>query len=552
MRAEAPSIVVGPLLRHVGQDNATVWVETSRPCRVSVEVARDGEPPRSTAEPTWSLHGHHYALLVLEQLCAGATYEYRLTLDQSLVWPAEQSGLPPSRIRTPDGSDRLQLAFGSCRRAEPLDEDGLATYGADALVALAEQMARTPATQWPDALLLCGDQIYADEPSERVAERLRARHCEQDPIRGEVHDFEEYAWLYADSWMQPAVRWLLSSVPTAMILDDHDLRDDWNSSRDWRREVSRQSWWHDRVVGALGSYWVYQHLGNLSPQDLAQDRLLAAVKDAPDEAAVNALVDAHAWRADQDPDSARWSFYRDFGRTRLVVVDSRVSRDLNPARRLLVDAQEWAWFTERTEADVDHLLIGTTLPYALIPGIHHLEGWNEATAEGAWGSVFARIAERIRLAIDLEHWAAFRHSFDAMARLLAARARGPRPPASILLLSGDVHCSYLAPLRLDAARSSPTRVHQLVMSPFRNPLSRSIRISSRVLASRLGRAMTHTLARSAKVSDPGVSWEITGPWFDNGVMTVRLDGREAAVDVDRALVRGGCSVLQRRGSYPLT
>ena len=29
------------------------------------------------------------------------------------------------------------------------------------------------------------------------------------------------------------MRWLLSTVPTAMIFDDHDVIDDWNTSRDW-------------------------------------------------------------------------------------------------------------------------------------------------------------------------------------------------------------------------------------------------------------------------------------------------------------------------------
>ncbi|MEU2014316.1 hypothetical protein ABZ529_36035, partial [Nocardia sp. NPDC019302] len=50
----------------------------------------------------------------------------------------------------------------------------------------------------------------------------------QEP-RGEVVSFREYAELYHESWADPEIRWLMSTVPTSMIFDDHDVRDDWNT-----------------------------------------------------------------------------------------------------------------------------------------------------------------------------------------------------------------------------------------------------------------------------------------------------------------------------------
>ena len=59
--------------------------------------------------------------------------------------------------------------------------------------------------------------------------------------------------------------------------------------------------------------------------------------------------------------------------------------------------------------------------------IHHLEAWNEAVCAGAWGGLAARVGERLRRALDLEHWPAFQRSFatmvDAAARAAAAAAR---------------------------------------------------------------------------------------------------------------------------------
>ena len=51
-----------------------------------------------------------------------------------------------------------------------------------------------------------------------------------EPPGEEVADFEEYTRLYRESWSDPDIRWLLSTVPSTMIFDDHDVHDDWNIS----------------------------------------------------------------------------------------------------------------------------------------------------------------------------------------------------------------------------------------------------------------------------------------------------------------------------------
>jgi phosphodiesterase/alkaline phosphatase D-like protein len=88
-----------------------------------------------------------------------------------------------------------------------------------------------------------------------------------------VADFEEYSRLYRDSWKDPAIRWLLSTVPSAMVFDDHELTDDWNISEAWVEEMRTHPSWDEQIFGGLASYWVYQHLGNLSPQELEGDEL---------------------------------------------------------------------------------------------------------------------------------------------------------------------------------------------------------------------------------------------------------------------------------------
>jgi len=552
------SIVVGPLLRYTDTTCATVWVETDRPCEVEVLGHR---------ERTWSVHGHHYALVLIEDLECGTETEYEVRLDGAQVWPDPDSTYPPSVIRTFRDDETFRLAFGSCRVAAPLDAAGTKQYGADALVALANRMATRPYETWPDALFMAGDQVYADEPSDHIQRRLREAHRSgadaDSEVRAEIGNYEEYTWLYAESWMSEPVRWLLSTVPTCMLLDDHDLRDDWNTSLSWREWVTQEPWWRDRVVGAFGSYWVYQHLGNLAPDQLAEDATYAMVRSTTDDDERTTRLDDFAWRSDAEPDSARWSFYRDFGGdhlgVRMLAIDSRCSRNLDPADRAMVDTAEWAWVVDKATVPasgqrIDHLLLGTTLPFLLLHGIHHLEGWDEAVSEGAWGRRAKRLGEKVRQAADLEHWSAFRQSFHDVLDLLQRIARAERAPASILILSGDVHCSYTATARLPGVEAQRTAVHQLTMSPFRNPLDVPIKVANRALDTEPVRWLLHRLARIARVPDVPVDWDVDhGPWFDNGVMVVVMEGRSAHVEVEHAAIDDDDQhVLRRTLTLPLT
>ncbi|MBK8078777.1 MAG: alkaline phosphatase family protein [Kineosporiaceae bacterium] len=545
----ADRLLVGPLLRHVDAARATIWVETDRPYRVDVRTP-DGSA--SAHETTWSVHGHHYALVVLRGLAPGSVTEYQVLLDDEPVWPDPANGLPASVIRTPDGGDVVRLTFGSCRQSAPLDDAGLRRFGPDALVALAEHLAASPHPEWPDLLLLNGDQIYADEPSDAVRARLRERERPDPEMAEEIADFEEYTWLYHETWTEPAVRWLLSTVPSVMMLDDHDLRDDWNTSLAWREQVTSRPWWRDRVVGGLGSYWVYQHLGNLSPEELDDNELYRLVRTEPDDAVRSNRLDEFAFGADADPPSARWSVVRDLGSAvRLIVVDTRCSRSLDPDRRAIVDDVEWAWFRDRVlERRLDHLLVGSTLPVLLPPGIHHLEGWDEAVAGGAWGRRAVRIAENLRQLMDLEHWASFRLSLHRLCDLLgevagARRDPAAEPPASVLFLSGDIHSSYVARATMPGVDPQRTALVQLTMSPLRNPLGRLMRLATRTLSGRLAARLTRRAARAAGVEDVPLRWRLDrGAWFDNGVMTVVLEGRQARVEVRHAGLVEGRHVLR--------
>ncbi len=558
----SPRLVLGPMLRYVDQTTASIWVETGEAARIAVVVAG-----RSWQARTFAVHGHHYALVEVDGLEPGSAAPYRLEIDGVRAWPEPDSPYPAPVIRTLAPGRPLSLAFGSCRTSTEHDAAGNRKHGVDALRAYALHRAssgqapddvggqaendagRSPAdppgpakdnSGWPDLVLFLGDQVYADSTTEAMQDFIRSRRDIKEPPGKELKDFQEYAHLYMLAWSDGANRWLLSTVPSAMIFDDHDIRDDWNASLAWRRQMEATSWWHGRIVSGLASYWVYQHLGNLSPEQRAQDQLWQQVANHTGDAELDLTdaLEAFAERADRDPETYRWSFTRDIGETRLVVVDSRAARELEPGRRSLLDQNEMAWLDGQLQGGFKHLLIGTSLPFLLPRGLHHIESWNEALSEGAWGKFPAAIGEQLRQAVDLEHWAAFQHSFRKVAAMVQEVADGGRGPApeTVTFLSGDVHFSYVS----EVQRSAGSRIVQAVCSPVRNPLPRVLRYFTAFMSYGVAAPVGALVARGAKVPKPPFDWKgLKRPWFDNNLASLEVSGDGLRIRWETGVVDDG-------------
>jgi hypothetical protein len=531
-------LLIGPLLRRVVGDRATVWVETTEPARVQVEADDGG----AGSAPTFTAYGHHYALVVVEGLVPDAANAYRVLIDGRVVWPPADSAYPPSVIRTRPADSPVTLIFGSCREATPHATGR--RLPPDALDAYSRRLMADPRRddRRPDLIVLLGDQVYADNTSAKIKRFLRRRRANGHPgPSDQVVGFEEYTQLYLESWRDPEVRWLLATVPSVMIFDDHEIIDDWNTSASWREDMAREPWWAERISAGLASYWVYQHLGNLSPDELAADPLyqkVTTVDDASD------LLHDFGRAVDGGEQRYQWSYAVDLGRTRLVMMDNRCNRVLTPGRREMLPATEWNWFVDQAHGDYDHLVVGCSLPWLMPPAIHHLEAWNERTADSSRPRVAAR-AEQLRRTFDLEHWAAFGRSFDALGELFRRLGEGGpgapghrvgaggayAAPASISVLSGDVHHSYVAQAHFGTAMSTP--VLQLTCSPVHNQVPAFMRPLMRFSWSRAAAKAVQGLARSAGVRRPAWTWKrLAGPYFGNAVSTLRLSGRDAMVRVE--------------------
>ncbi|MDT5185850.1 MAG: hypothetical protein QOI29_4008 [Mycobacterium sp.] len=525
------ALLLGPALRHVSDTTALVWVQTESAATVEV---------LGCSARTFAVQDHHFALVTVTGLTPDTVTEYDVKVDGKRVWPLADSPFPPSVIRTrgPASTHRLQAIFGSCRYPKTGEQKVDSKLGRDALDVYATRMATQPIDDWPEALILLGDQLYADELTPESRRRLAGRRTGRNR-RGqrppdEVVSFAEYERLYRHSWGDPEIRWLMSTVPTAMIFDDHDIRDDWNTSKSWRADMNEKPWWRERIRAGLASYWVYQHLGNMSPAELADDedyqRLVATDGDTWAQ-----LVDL-ADRADKEVDGnkgIRFSYRWDLGRSRLIMIDSRNGRILDSGERMMIGDREFRWLeTQATDglAELDHLMLATSVPWLMPPAIGDLEAVNERNADRP--GLRGRLAEKTRRAVDLEHWPAFYKSFVRLAEMVARVAGHPDGPATVSVLSGDVHHCYAARAEWagESVQSPGAAVHQLVCSPVNNYVPLFLKPAFTLSWSHPAATVARWWARRHGVPPLPLSWANTcGPLFGNTIATIQVDGRSAEV-----------------------
>jgi PhoD-like phosphatase len=525
-----PALVLGPMVRYADDRVATVWLQADATCEVEILGAR---------ERTWCVDGHHFALVTVEGLTPGEDHAYEVRLDGEVVWPEPGSEFPASTIRL-IGDGRHDIVCGSCRITAPHEPPFVKRahehprgQGIDALRAHALRLAREGgAAACPDLLLMLGDQIYADQPSPRLQEIMDARERPADAPEGELADFAEYALAYREAWTDPAIRWLLSTVPTAMIFDDHEIHAEWRISQGWLDELNAEPWFDRHIRAGLAAYWVFQHIGNLSPATLAEGGLLDEVRAADD---AGELLAARMDTEGRQTGHSRWSFARDVGDARLVVIDSRAGRDVTPGRRELVQDEEWRWIREQAVRPARHLLLASSVPFLLAPGLHFAEAFDEALTDGTWGRAGAVVGEKLRRLAVMDHWASFQRTFRRLAELIddVAHGRAGDAPASVLLLSGDVHHCYLAEVGFRPPGGPRSAVWQAVCSAFRKELAPHERVvlgfGHQPIAERIG----GRLARAAGVPLLPLGWRVVErPAYANQVGTLTLDGDWACFSVD--------------------
>lgn len=124
-----------------------------------------------------------------------------------------------------------------------------------------------------DLLLHVGDQVYGDEAYSKAVRKLEGRRV--GTKAQQHHILELYREIYRTNWGFETTRQVLASVPSLMMWDDHEIRDDWGSlpgdknpnsqayhigtlARQVYREYQRQLW-DDDVIPPAGQLEDHYH-----------------------------------------------------------------------------------------------------------------------------------------------------------------------------------------------------------------------------------------------------------------------------------------------------
>lgn len=247
-------LLLGPIVGGLAATRAHLWGRATGPGRLHAWLGR--RPDLSDAR----LEGKSLPLSPADGFAGVAPvynlrpdtrYHYALTLADTPPDPA-QAPYPEFTTFPPDGTPKsFNFAFGSCFR--PANENGGQIFNA------LETRRRQDHLRF---VLMIGDQIYAD-----------AIHY--NGLGKVACNLEEYRSVYAYTWSRPAFRRLIPNLPAYMILDDHEVDDDWHWVDNERQSAHLPPWdrfmrWlqkrpyqertisRQRTQDALQAYWEHQ------------------------------------------------------------------------------------------------------------------------------------------------------------------------------------------------------------------------------------------------------------------------------------------------------
>jgi hypothetical protein len=276
-------------------------------------------------------------------------------------------------------------------------------------------------------------------------ERLRERQLPPELQQQYVARYnEEQQRIDAFCAGLPNVQRLLAHVATAMIFDDHDVTDDWNLNRDWE-EAAYGNGFSRRIIGnALISYLLCQGWGNCPERfEAFLDPLKGALSEPGSQGHDQLIDDLIAYKG--------WEYTWQTS-PELVVLDTRTRRwpsESNPVKPSgLLD---WEAITDlqQTLKDKPAVLLvsaGPIFGVKLIELIQH---------------TFARLGKP--LVVDAENWSGHPGTAQAILNVFLH----PKTPQNFVILSGDVHYSFVYDVELRRQDEGPD-IWQICSSGLKN------------------------------------------------------------------------------------
>jgi len=201
-------------------------------------------------------------------------------------------------------------------------EDFLAIWDTDPLTPLEQQIAPLDADEQKE---------FAEETAQKKADRIK-------------HTKEKLKDLYKEHLKEvitfrdqlPRVRRVLANISTYMIMDDHEVTDDWYITKDWRDKVFTSPLGLSILRNGLMAYTLFQDWGNNPESYLTADKLslltqlnnvMPAAGEGPAQAVADAIDILFGFNlADETPPPVKWHYSVPCSETTVYVLDTRTRR----------------------------------------------------------------------------------------------------------------------------------------------------------------------------------------------------------------------------------
>lgn len=300
MLVKKPS--VGPILGHITEKTANIFIRAGFQYKddttTRIAVIRYRELNKKSL---WKIHttpidreADHTAVVPLTGLTQGTKHIFQIGWcdaseffladryhSSDFIWSKKKYKFT-TRDDTHDKS--LSYLIGSCRYLKFVNGRPLGlSYNSVIFKAMTDQKIKT------DALVMVGDQIYADDMNAFAPDT----------------ELPEFFAKYRGSFAEKHIRKLMAKTPTYMILDDHEIEDNWpaNNFND-----------SDLFKNAMRAYEIYQ--SSHGPAHKLQPD--GTVSKKPD----------HYW------------YQFSHGAVEWFVLDTRTQRNLSPEDRRIIDASQ--------------------------------------------------------------------------------------------------------------------------------------------------------------------------------------------------------------------
>lgn len=249
----------------------------------------------------------------------------------------------------------------------------------------------------------------------------------------------------------PAVRRVMAHLPTYMIFDDHDVTDDWNLSAAWERSAYGHAFSRQIIGNALIGYLVCQGAGN------APERIRHHLGEYLDAWLERRRNEDHQTLITELIAFERWDYLIPV-EPGVLVLDTRTRR-WRAERNLASPSglMDWEALTELQQQLLGRKAVIIVSP-APVFGVKLIE---------AIQKLFTTFGQP--LMVDAENWMAHPGSANVMLNIF----RHTRTPEHFVILSGDVHYSFVYDIEIRFRKGGP-KIWQITSSGLKNEFPKGL------------------------------------------------------------------------------